>query len=282
MDKQVVINKLCLEKELVGYRFDIIEDYKKLVSLDVDKKYVNYMIKAIGKNNIKKGVIIEGFIENNLFVTSNEENVVEVTNKNQAESILEKYFFMSDSDVNNILNGVNKTEEERVKSLIKGHVDTLEKTEFGYCKPIQSDYNIIVNALKGINNNLHVNEYQDKSSGELVIDVNVLTRKESLKVFYGLGNSKKLGKVTLDVSSGDRTYEKVEVDFNDSVEKFLGILENHITDTIFEVVYDREIITRCYCDDEGYNVFHHSIPIPGYNEEKYFDRDDLLKKYNLA
>lgn len=283
MSNCIVVNKLNLEKETVGYRIDILDSSsKKIVSVDITEDKVKSFLKMIGSAKINKGVIIPGKIVNGLFITGNDDNIIEVKTKAQANEILNKYFFNSDDKVEGVLNSINSTESEVIKNRIRGDRDTLGKTEYGECRPIQSDYNNIVKALKGINNNLHVNEYQDKSSGELVIDVDVLTRKESLKIFHSLGKAKNLGKVILDVSSGDRKYVKVQVDFNDSFKNFSDALEAYITDTIFEVVYDKETFTRCYCEGEGYSVFYHSIPIPGYNQEKYLDRDELLKEYNLV
>ena len=280
MAKSVVVNKLNLGKETLGYRFDILENYEKLISLDVSKEYVNYMLKIIGKDNIKKGVIIQGNIVNGLFITSNEEKVVEVTNKKQAESILEKYFYSSDKEINEVLDGVNSTKEGLMESKITGHIDTLENTQFAKFKVIKDDYNTVLKCAKGFKCNINVFEDQDDYGGSLRIPVSFSNPIDALKYSYKLDKALGLkeSRINLAKVKEGSGYTDFMFPLSEPVEKFIDAVKNAIgsLDDLEGNLSNRYVSTG-----DAY-VVGYERGIPGYDELEYAEeKEDVYKRYNL-
>lgn len=52
--KSVVVNKLNLGEKTVGYRFDIIDEGSRIVSLDITKSSGKALLGMVDKSDVKK------------------------------------------------------------------------------------------------------------------------------------------------------------------------------------------------------------------------------------
>ena len=281
MAKSVVVNKLNLGKDTVGYRVDIVDMYRtKIVSVDISENRIKPFLKMVGSVKVSKGVIIPGKLVNGLFVTGNDDNIVEVRPKAQADEILNKYFFNSDEEVKNILDGIDCTEEELIRKNITGHVDTLVGTSFGVYRKVQNDYNTMMKALKGFKYNLYVEENQDRNSGDLQISADLATRNEALKVYYNFEKAMGRDKIKVQLYTEDSSYVPLSFNLNEPFEKFASTINKRIGSTDIELVGD---YTNCYVSSNGCHVVLYRRDIPGYETMKYAeDVNAILKEYDLV
>lgn len=275
MGKYVVVNKLCLGKETVGYRIDILEGSSKVKSIDINEKNAKTFLKMVGKDKIKKGVVIQGKLVNDRFITDSSDNILEVKSFDQAKSILDEYIFNSNKEVEGVMNSVGST---KIEGKLKGNKDTLEQIEFGKYKLVKEEYSKIIKALSGINYDFYVDEHQDSYSGELPLIAHVSSLEDLVKVYYRFGKSEGFNTRKIQLSTDNGTLQLC-VDFNKSYSDIYKLLKGHIKNGSFELFYDN---ICCSLDLEGPYVFNSTLNIPGYNEMRYAeDKEELLKLYGL-
>ena len=281
MSRIVVANKLNLGKETIGYRFDIMEGLNRLVSFDIAEDYAKYFLKMVGKERIRKGLVIQGKVQNNMFITGNEENVIEVTNGTQAKELLDKYFFTTDKEINEILSGVNKSKVD----LIKGKIEKLEveKYHFADCVEIRKEFIKLVKSVNGVRADLNILEDMDKNSGEFKFSIKVANVVDLFKCIYNITKLDEGNRVTFKGYIGN-TRDIVNLSANGSLDDFMkdvsskvdfsvvnsmeGELSNNKKSGYFISFVDTFVIESC-------------LSIPGYNELENFDRNYLLEKYGL-
>jgi len=187
MGRRIVVNKLSLDGNLVGYRFDILEGSNKVVSLDINKNAAKAFLSLVDSSQIIKGYNIKGRIEGSLFVTNDESNVVEVTNKNQAIEVLNKYYYnVHDDAIEDILDIGEDTKEDearkRVENSIKGDVRVSAneiECEYDYVFKILA---LINKSSKGIKCDNYVFEHYVEIKFECVFN----DLKELFKFVYTL------------------------------------------------------------------------------------------------
>lgn len=258
MGNYAILNKLCYGKDLVGYRLDIFNSNNKLISIDCGAENMSMLKDALKGSEVKKGTVIKGTIVNDVFVTGATDNVIEVKNKNQLMPILNKYLFNSKS--------------------LKGVIESLDKVEYGAYKPVKLAYSMYKKACEGLKYDLYVDEYQDSSSGELVIVGHFLSIENALKVFFKFGKLKKFSNTDILVSK-EQGYSKVTVDFSGGFDKFYSDVVKNNKDMPIEIDGGN---TNCFISQDDVYIMQYSINIPGYNEEKYCEnKEELLRSYDL-
>ncbi|MGV3076467.1 hypothetical protein ACEE21_15420 [Clostridium baratii] len=281
MGKIVVVNKLNLGRETLGYRFDIKDGSDKLISFDIAEENAKNFLKMVGKEKIKRGSVIQGRLSNGLFITDAGDNILEVKNGTQAREIINKYILATDKEVDNVLNEVGKPENYTVK----GNIQILDsgRFEFSDCVEIREEYDKMVKSGKGLTINLSINEVQDAESGEFKFSVYVSNVVDLFKYIYNLaklggrksisyrgyiGNNK--GVLNLDIGNSlnefiKKVSEKVDINKVTYMEGELKIGDK----TGYFITYSKTF------------VIESTTFIPGHEEMEYQDRDYLLKKYNL-
>lgn len=168
---KIQANKLMYGKELVGYRFIIMDNHGfKSISLDVAKKDVKAFLSLVDQSKMIKGFQIKGNVVKGMFVTFDEENVVEVTSMDEAADILKRYDCFN--DVEDVLGGINSTEDEEraeyLNEIFDGHIATLENCFSKNDEKVVITYNRVVKALKGIKGNLDIQEDDDEYEATVI------------------------------------------------------------------------------------------------------------------
>lgn len=177
MNKIIVVNKLVLGDKLMGYRFDIKENGSKLISLDINKGIVKAFLSLVEKDKIIKGYVIKGKIVGDMFVTDNEENVIQVTGKNQAIELLGKYYYgVSDDSIDGLLDDITSTKEDENKKYLEEFfskpsmsLEGIRYEDFGYVPLV---YSLIRKCSSGIDCRIDINDEEvDRYSAKVIFNI---------------------------------------------------------------------------------------------------------------
>ncbi len=156
MRKLISRSILKLNKEIVGYRYEIIYMGFKELSLDIPKRMHRDFELLLGIGNIDlSGFSIEGFIKDGMFVTNDENNVVEVKDLDHAKRlIIENSIFYE--KIFNAPEGVLSLED----MLSKGNINVKVSRILNSLK----DLEIAGVSLEDNNGNLELKIYASKVS----------------------------------------------------------------------------------------------------------------------
>lgn len=149
MSRKVVINKLMLDKSLVGYRFDIMDEGNRKISFDLQKSIAKAFLSLLDRNNVYKGKLINGSLHDGRYLTDNEEDVVEIVNKNQAVKALRDYYYCADEQsIEDLLesdfgNQVDKLDNEEYKFILSVAVELPQSVGRSYIDSYRSLSNIL-------------------------------------------------------------------------------------------------------------------------------------------
>lgn len=157
-NKLAKINKLTLEGDVIGFRVDSLNSNKTVdFSIDIYDNHIFKVLRRFKLENIIKGYIITGFVKNGIFITDNEEKVLDLPIDYNIDEILERYFLdlndkesssVSDECIVNFINSITDLEDEVYTGSITGSIDPLCSL-VSNCDYIVNIYNHIKKTIKG-------------------------------------------------------------------------------------------------------------------------------------
>lgn len=127
LGKSVIVNRLRLGNEFVGYRFDIVSGKTKVVSFDVADDMYKTLLFMI-KEQPQKGTIIDGQLHGDVFTAGDETNVVEVDSIEKAKEVIYKYGVnddvssSNDAQVVSFVHNWNYTSQDFQSLVLRGRV----------------------------------------------------------------------------------------------------------------------------------------------------------------
>lgn len=196
---KIQANKLMYGEKLVGYRFSILKDTgEKTVSLDVDKRSAKSFLSLVDRSNVEKGYVIQGEIVANVFITSDEADVIEITSANEAVEALQKYYYNCDNKNEGILDDIKETKEEEndrlIREIMSGGDAILEKYEYSDFGYVPLVYKLFTEASKDIPHRLFIDDSNVEDYYALMVFKNVFYNLKDVKRFltkvFGICNIK--------------------------------------------------------------------------------------------
>lgn len=135
----------------------------------------------------------------------------------------------------------------------------------------------MITALKGINFDFYIEEFQDGHSGELIFIINVCSLEDLLKVYYKFVVLKHFKSREIKIKDESKEIS-INLDSNISYRVFYNYLNRYIKNKNIELL-DKNI--SCSVELNNYYALNYSISIPGYAELGKGNDTKVLKDYNL-
>ena len=120
MGNHIVVDKLILGNETIGYRFNIMNNGDLVVALDIKKKNANLFLNILNRDDVVKGKIIRGELVDGVFITKDRSEVksIEVLSIESALEYLSKYYQSDDSESDDNFRDVEKEERDYIQKQI--------------------------------------------------------------------------------------------------------------------------------------------------------------------
>jgi hypothetical protein len=311
--KEIVVNRLRLQGKYIGYRVNLMEGTKRVVSFDVsdDKVGIKGFLKMFRSNDIKKGVVIDGTLSGNMFVTPDETNVFEVTDKACAERLLDKYYFNESSVELDDLIDITETQKEvaerkertkrevvdcerrkKIRSLEsrKPHIDSIDKFEYKDYDGIPYAYKAFAEAIKGTHAYFSIEDiggYDEDSTlhfqGSFIDFIDFLQFTYNLRRFL---QEPEMTVFSASVSTPNgavqiASVENASVSCECSQDKFLHTIlsmlalptKDRILCEDFKISWSDDYFP-CLDSEDGVFCVHENLEYPGYCELKYDSSDE--------
>ncbi len=196
MEKEIVVNRLRLGKQYVGYRIDVVSEGQRVLSFDVADDLVKQFLELFHSDNIKKGVVIDGKVSNGFFVTSNEQCVHEVTSLEVGRYLLNRFYFFDMPISDDVLGATETSEEAAIRekeeyqryldTLITGYRPNLKEEMYSDEGDIKHVYGYLEKAAEGVVCDIQYDVQPDKWSGRVYLRCHFVDFREMLKFAYNL------------------------------------------------------------------------------------------------
>lgn len=295
---KVIVNRLRLNGEYVGYRIEATSCSGKTIFFDVSEELFRSFIKLFHTNHVYKGKVVNGREQNGVFVSDNETGVYEVTSWKQGQSLLNRHYF---EFTENGWEPAALWDESQyygkstyLHSFTNGRVSDVSKCKYGNFGYVPQVYRLLVNSLNDTNCNLLYHIEQSEYEGKLVFDV---VFSEFLNGLYFVHNLlKQLGRDTWtpnmeiyydewDGASGVKAYRFATGDyairFSEILLSMLGINYGEALECNEFSVYGSDGMAEIGIwgkqDEDGLHGelhrFSYEVPIPGYKEVRVNQKD---------
>lgn len=194
--QKVIVRQLRLGTQGVGYRFDLRDGNRRIIAIDVTSNIASAVMKMFEPSKVQMGSAINGVMRNGVFVTSNEEAVMEAPNLDVAEELLAQHYFGKFDSLDEKLELEKTSEAERVKreqeylkylkSQVTGRRPNLQGFEFGNFCDVPVVYDILLKAAQGVDCNIMCREQRDAGKAYMYFGCVFMTLQDVLKFVYNL------------------------------------------------------------------------------------------------